>query len=67
MQAAIDELDTEKVQANGAITGATKTKITYDAKGLVTTGADATTADIADSTNKRYVTDADLTDIGNLS
>lgn len=50
-----------------AITGATKTKITYDANGLVTAGADATTADIADSSNKRYVTDADLTDIGNLS
>jgi hypothetical protein len=56
-----------KVTANSAITGATKTKITYDAKGLVTAGADATTADIADSTNKRYVTDADLVDIGNLS
>ena len=41
--------------ANSSITGATKTKITYDAKGLVTAGADATTADIADSTNKRYV------------
>lgn len=56
-----------KVTANSAITGATKTKITYDAKGLVTAGSDATTADIADSTNKRYVTDADLVDIGNLS
>jgi hypothetical protein len=52
---------------NSAITGATKTKITYDAKGLVTAGADATTADIADSTNKRYVTDAQLTVIGNTS
>jgi hypothetical protein len=50
-----------KVTANGAITGATKTKITYDTKGLVTAGADATTADIADSSNKRYVTDANLT------
>lgn len=50
-----------KVDKNGAITGATKTKITYDTKGLVTAGADATTADIADSTNKRYVTDAELT------
>lgn len=49
-----------KVDANTAITGATKTKITYDAKGLVTVGADATTADIADSLNKRYVTDAGL-------
>lgn len=52
---------------NAAITGATKTKITYDSKGLVTSGSDATTADIADSTNKRYVTDAQLTVIGNTS
>lgn len=52
---------------NSAITGATKTKITYDSKGLVTSGADATTADIADSTDKRYVTDAQLTVIGNTS
>jgi hypothetical protein len=52
---------------NASITGATKTKITYDTKGLVTAGADATTADIADSTNKRYVTDANLTVIGNTS
>jgi hypothetical protein len=52
---------------NAAITAATKTKITYDAKGLVTSGADATTADIADSSNKRYVTDAQLTVIGNTS
>jgi hypothetical protein len=56
-----------KVTGNTAITGATKTKITYDSKGLVTSGADATTADIADSTNKRYVTDANLTVIGNTS
>ena len=52
---------------NTAITGATKTKITYDSKGLVTSGADATTSDIADSLNKRYVTDANLTTIGNTS
>lgn len=56
-----------KVDENAAITGATKTKITYDAKGLVTSGADATTSDIADSTNKRYVTDAQLVVIGNTS
>jgi len=56
-----------KVDANANITGATKTKITYDAKGLVTSGADATTADIADSSNKRYVTDANLTVLGNTS
>ena len=56
-----------KVDENTAITGATKTKVTYDAKGLVTGGADATTADIADSTNKRYVTDAQLVVVGNTS
>ena len=56
-----------KVTGNATITGATKTKVTYDSKGLVTAGADATTADIADSTNKRYVTDANLTVIGNTS
>ena len=56
-----------KVDENSAIVGATKTKVTYDAKGLVTAGTDATTADIADSTNKRYVTDAQLTIITNTS
>lgn len=55
------------LQPNAPITGATKTKITYDADGLVTAGADATTADIADSTDKRYVTDAQLVVIGNTS
>jgi hypothetical protein len=55
----------DKVASNTAITGATKTKITYDAKGLVTAGADATTADIADSSNKRYQTDAQKTDFTN--
>lgn len=53
--------------ANTPITGATKTKVTYDSTGRVTGGADATTADIADSTNKRYVTDAQLTAIGTIS
>jgi len=62
-QTALDK----KIDENSAITGATKTKITYDAKGLVTAGADSTTADIADSTNKRYVTDAQLVVIGNTS
>lgn len=56
-----------KLDKNTPITGATKTKITYDADGLVTAGADATTADIADSTNKRYVTDAQSTVLGNTS
>ena len=65
--------DTEKATWNGKldpntpITGATKTKITYDSDGLVTAGADATTADINDSLNKRYVTDADLVTLSNTS
>lgn len=54
-----------KVDENVAIPPATKTKITYDAKGLVTSGTDATTADISDSLNKRYVTDAQQTVINN--
>lgn len=52
---------------NTSITGATKTKITYDSKGLVTSGTDATTSDIADSTNKRYVTDTEKTNINYLN
>lgn len=56
-----------KLTPNAPITGATKTKITYDANGLITGGADASTADIADSTNKRYVTDADIVKLSNTS
>ena len=56
-----------KVTANSAITWATKTKVTYDTKGLVTAGTDATTADVADSTNRRYITDAQLVVVGNTS
>ncbi len=43
-QAAADK----KVEANAAITGDTKCKITYDSKGLVTAGADLAAADIPD-------------------
>ena len=56
-----------KVDENVSITWATKTKITYDAKGLVTAWTDATTADIAPSTDRNYVTDAQATVIGNTS
>lgn len=56
--AVLDEYETAlgtKVAANEAIAGATKTKITYDAKGLVTAGSDATQDDIGDGvTNKQY-------------
>ena len=55
------------VVKNTAIIGASKTKITYDSKGLVTSGEDATTADIADTLNKRYITDAQLIVVSNTS
>ncbi|MEY4307828.1 MAG: hypothetical protein RL422_31 [Bacteroidota bacterium] len=58
---------TDYIVPNSTITGATKTKITYDVKGLVTSGTDATTADIAESTNKRYVTDAQSGVLSNTS
>lgn len=67
LKSTYDGYATTKLDKNTAITGATKTKITYDTNGLITAGTDATTADIADSTNKRYVTDANLTVIGNTS
>jgi hypothetical protein len=52
LQSALDG----KVDENSAITGATKTKITYDAKGLVTAGADATTDDIGEGSTNLYFT-----------
>ena len=58
---------TSYVVPNSSITGATKTKITYDTKGLVTAGADATTADIAPSNNRNYVTDAQAGVLSNTS
>lgn len=56
------EIDT-KTAGNAPITPGTKTKITYDAHGFVTGGTSATTADINDSLNRRYVTDAQLAQI----
>jgi len=50
-------IDGRYIVANAAITGATHTKITYDANGLVTAGADSTTSDIPEGTNL-YYTDA---------
>lgn len=47
-----------KVSSNAAIAGATKTKITYDAKGLVTAGADATSDDVSEGATNLYFTAA---------
>ena len=49
-----------KVTANTAITGATHTKITYDAKGLVTSGADLSASDIPNLTLSK-ITDVTAT------
>lgn len=51
------------ISQNSPITGATKTKLTYDSKGLVTSGADATTADVGPSTDRNYLTDANQTKV----
>jgi nitrogen fixation protein len=45
-QNAVFDALANKVDKNSAITGATKTKITYDSKGLVTAGADLIASDI---------------------
>lgn len=42
----IVDLENDKVDKNNAITAGTKTKITYDSKGLVTAGADLVATDI---------------------
>ena len=44
----VDDLGTNKVDKNDPITAATHTKITYDAKGLVTGGTNIVTADVTD-------------------
>jgi hypothetical protein len=49
-----------KLDKNALITSGTGTKISYDAKGLVTSSSNATTADITSVTNSRYVTDVQL-------
>ena len=56
-----------KIDKQTAITPATQTKITYNADGVITAGAAATTADIAASTDKNYVTDARLAAVNLLS
>lgn len=61
-QAKVADLVTDlgsKVDANTAITGATKTKITYDAKGLVTAGADLESADLPSELLNKTVSSTD--------
>lgn len=58
---------TNYIIPNTLITAATKTKITYDINGLVTSGGDATTFDIAPSANRNYVTDIQTVVLSNTS
>lgn len=51
----------DKVDKNEAITASTKTKISYDSKGLVTAGADATLDDIVDGATKKWANIVDRT------
>ena len=46
LQTSVSSLSSNKLDKNTSITAATKCKITYDAKGLVTAGADLTESDI---------------------
>ena len=56
-----------KLTKNTAITASTKTKISYDVNGLVTSGANATCDDISDGTNTHLVTTAQRTVLNNTS
>jgi hypothetical protein len=58
---------TDYLVPNSAISASTNTKITYDSKGLVIAGADATTADISPSTNRNYITDLQAGVLSNTS
>ena len=55
-QAALDT----KVDENAPITGATKTKITYDAKGLVTAGADLSASDMPTGINAANISSGSI-------
>ena len=57
----------DKVDKNEAITPGTKTKITYDSKGLVTAGADATLDDIVDGTTKKWANIVDRASAQSIS
>jgi hypothetical protein len=50
-----------KVDENAAITGATKTKITYDAKGLVTAGSDIEATDLPSGIDATKIADGSVT------
>ena len=64
--AAVSAIASKAVVANGPITAGTHTKITYDAKGLVTGGADLAASDIPDLSTKYVAVGRLGTDVAQL-
>jgi hypothetical protein len=66
---ALNHLNNTKVDANAAITGATATKVTYDSKGLVTSGTSLTASDLPSSIDATKIASGtvDNTEFGYLN
>lgn len=56
-----------KLDKNSTIIGGTKTKVTYDAKGLVTAGTDATQDDIGDGTTYKQYSSTEKTKLAGIA
>ena len=61
--AAVEWIRNYGINRRATIASGTYTKLTHDTYGIVTSGTNATTADINDSVDRRYVTDAQLNGI----
>lgn len=62
--AAVEFVRNYGINRRATIASGIHTKLTYDTYGIITSGTNATTADINDSIDRRYVTDAMLASIG---
>lgn len=62
--AAVEWVRNYGINRRATIASGIHTKLTYDTYGIITSGTNATTADINDSIDRRYVTDAMLASIG---
>lgn len=60
---ALNHLSTTKVEANAAITGATATKITFDSKGLVTSGTSLSASDLPTGIDATKIGSGTVTDM----
>ena len=61
--AAVEWVRNYGINRRATIASGTHTKLTYDTYGIITSGTNATTADINDSIDRRYVTDAMLSNL----